>query len=184
MSRAKAIIILRNPQTGEPDGRKLTATGPSYKKAKAKVQALARQLGVRLVGNPPSPADIAEYLEQQRHARAKLARSPAPRRRPAAKRKRSVARAMAKNPKPPKSKRRRMTKAKNPRRRNTPIAPGMWVKKRFTQKGENNELMWVKVKSVKGSKIVGTLDNEPFRLTNIKRGARVTLRAADVLEAR
>jgi hypothetical protein len=47
----RAVIILRNPQTGEPTGQQLTATGGSRKKAIARVKALAHKMGVMIL-NP------------------------------------------------------------------------------------------------------------------------------------
>ena len=64
---------------------------------------------------------------------------------------------------------------------NTVIKPGDYVKKTFTQK-KMSEHMWVEVISVDGEDIVGTLDNDPMFITNVKSGQVIKMRFSQIAD--
>jgi uncharacterized protein YegJ (DUF2314 family) len=61
------------------------------------------------------------------------------------------------------------------------IEIGDYVKLRFGGIGPG-EYMWVKVNNISGKKFVGTLDNDPVFLENVKCGDVVTFDKGDVCD--
>lgn len=61
------------------------------------------------------------------------------------------------------------------------VKPGDFVKKIFYC-GSNKERMWVKVRSIKGGKIKGTLYNKPVACTSFRYGSVVSMDAGDVID--
>lgn len=63
----------------------------------------------------------------------------------------------------------------------TIIQKGYYVKKAFSQ-GNKIEHMWIKVTSVSGSRIEGTLDNDPHVIKTLKCGSIVTFERSEISE--
>lgn len=65
------------------------------------------------------------------------------------------------------------------------ITPGFYVKIRFTDESivndVNSEYMWVLVTSVIGTRITGTLGNEPIHVLNVKFGEIVILEREQII---
>jgi len=59
------------------------------------------------------------------------------------------------------------------------LEPGMWVKKQFTQ-DTFTEHIWVILTVVDGDSLTGTLDNDPFQLTNVKWGDIISFDRSEV----
>lgn len=66
--------------------------------------------------------------------------------------------------------------------RNSGVIPkeNEWVKIRFTQEDKQPEHMWVKLFMANNPFYMGTLDNEPLGLTNIKFGDTVNLEYSQI----
>ena len=55
-----------------------------------------------------------------------------------------------------------------------------YVKLIFKQSGHNNERMWVRLTYIDGPTFFGTLDNDPYILTNVKHGDMIKFRARHI----
>lgn len=65
--------------------------------------------------------------------------------------------------------------------KDTVLYKGMFVKKLFTE-GDETEHMWVRLTSINGNELEGTLDNDPLLFKNIKFGDVISFNRDEIEE--